>query len=804
MSAFADQTSLFGPDPAGSRFDPSRAVGFVRVAVERGYDRGTSDAALTYALTESDNHAENHADIRPGDLVEVPLGRGNTPTRGIVIDAGGPELLGDVQARAVKPITRLLGSPLTPELVDLARWMSRYYLCPLGMTLGSMIPAAVKQDIGRRRKTVLHAARPLHDPAEDAELTPTARRAWLALGALADPVLPATARDIADAIGERSVAAVNRLVKAGLLSPAPATFVRAREDDADSVFDLAEAPKPTPDQAGAVAAVEATLGAFHRHLLFGVTGSGKTEVYLRLLRAVLDRGQSAVMLVPEIALTPQTAGRVQSRLGRDAVAVLHSGLTAAQRNRAWSRVIEGRCRVVVGARSAVFAPVTDLGLVIVDEEHDGSYKQDQLPRYHARDVAVTRAHRAGCPVVLGSATPSLESWRLARTEGSSLLELPSRVGNARLPEVRVVDMVRESAQAAVGNRPSDPLIGPTLEHALRATLTEGGQAVMLLNRRGYAGVLACPSSGCDYRAACDHCDANLVLHTLAGDATDRPVGGYVRCHHCQAEQRVPRDCPICGKRLRRLGHGTQRAERVLEAITADLDDPHRLEVGRTLARVDADTMRSARDYAETLARFARGELRVLLGTQMIAKGLDVPGVRLVGVISADTALTLPDFRASERTYQLVSQVAGRAGRGEHPGRVIVQTYEPDAEAIRLASRHDYTGFADAELRLRDSVKLPPVWRMARVVCRDRDERRAEGACSAIADAARPILTELGGTLDGPMRCPIARIADHWRYAAELRAPTADAIQRTLRALRDRGLVKADASTAVDVDPVSLM
>lgn len=772
---------------------PAEDATYVRVAVERGFDRGTADATLTYRA-----HDES---VRVGQAVEAPLGRGNTPTRGIVIDTGSHDLLDGFDPAKVKPLIRTLGTPLTPELIELARWLSRYYLCPLGMTLASMIPAAVKQDIGRRPQTLIA---PTQDPSDpiDTKLSPTAKQAWEGIADLSADAFPTTARDLADLIGQRSIAAVNRLIKAGLLAEHQTTTVRARADDTDSVFETQAAPDPTSDQSRAIKAVTASLGTFQRHLLFGVTGSGKTEVYLRLLEAVLARGQTAVMLVPEIALTPQTAGRVQSRLGAGRVAVLHSGLTAAQRNRAWSRVSAGECPVVVGARSAVFAPVENLGLVIVDEEHDGSYKQDQLPRYHARDVAIKRAHQNSCPVLLGSATPSLESWHAARDNRSTLLELPTRVTGAAMPKVRVVDMVAERKvhTEQTGKTPRELVVGPTLARAVRSTLAEGGQIVFLLNRRGFAGMVSCVKASCGWQQMCDHCDAKLVLHK---DAQLRR-GGYVRCHHCQAEQLLPDTCPDCGGPVQLLGIGTQRAEEAIEAITADLPQEQRLIAGDSLVRVDADTMRTARDYFDTLGRFARGGIRALLGTQMIAKGLDVANVRLVGVLSADTSINLPDFRAAERTFQLVSQVAGRAGRGEHAGTVIVQTFEPEAEPITAAARHDFVTFADNELRTRQAVGLPPAWRMARIVCRDTDPIKAEAAAADIAHAARDPVEHLGGQLVGPMPCPIERIADHFRVSVEITTPTAGIMQQALRLLRDQGLVKSDASTAVDVDPVSLM
>jgi len=410
---------------------------------------------------------------------------------------------------------------------------------------------------------------------------------------------------------------------------------------------------------------------------------------------------TAIMLVPEIALTPQTAGRVQSRLGAQNVAVLHSGLTASARHKQWASVASGEARVVVGARSAIFAPMADLGLIVVDEEHDSSYKQDQLPRYHARDAAIKRAQIEDIPVILGSATPSLESWHNAQGGRFSLWEMPERVGGGRLPSVEIVDLGRErrARQQLEGRRPHVlESIGPTLEEAIGETIRDDGQVILLLNRRGYAGYIACPDAGCGYRLECDQCDATMVVHRSGSRR------GYVRCHHCLCEQLRPETCPVCSKRLIDLSVGTQRVEEELESrFGATLG----LRLGETMLRVDSDSMRSAKDYFDTLERFSTGQVRLLLGTQMIAKGLDYPNVRLVGVINADTGLHMPDFRAAERTFQLVSQVSGRAGRGSEPGRVVVQTFAPDEPALTLAARHDFPGFAGSELRQRASANLPP-------------------------------------------------------------------------------------------------
>jgi primosomal protein N' (replication factor Y) (superfamily II helicase) len=551
--------------------------------------------------------------------------------------------------------------------------------------------------------------------------------------------------------------------------------------------------------------VSATLGAFRVHLLRGVTGSGKTEVYLHILEQALAKGYNALVLVPEISLTPQTAARFIARFGLHNVAVLHSGLTAAQRNREWMRAcgdnISGAppARIIVGARSAVFAPLPNIGLIIVDEEHDGSYKQDRLPRYHGRDVAIKRASMCNASVVLGSATPSMESWSAATTGKYSLWHLPTRATGGPLPRVSIVDM-REDRKLRPAKDSHQHLIGPTLEARLRRTLHAKQQAILLLNRRGFASYISCRKPACGFVVCCDQCDTNLVLHKHEGI----PHGGYVRCHHCDSQQLVPQRCPACGDKLHLFAGGTQRLEDELASKFAS----DGLIEGVTFARIDSDTVSGYQDLHDTLQRFHRGDLRVLLGTQMIAKGLDFPNVSLVGVIDADTSLLIPDFRAWERTFQLLTQVAGRAGRSIEnsahalPPTVVVQTNNPLHPAVTLAAKHDYLTFASAELAVRTSAGLPPAARMARIVCRDRvlakAQRAADALAAALSAAAPPSLS-----LRGPLPCAISRIANHFRFSIDLLAPDARSLHLALAALRKQGLLTSDAATAVDVDPIAL-
>ncbi len=772
--------SLFKPD------EPPRATHagpFVRVALERGLDHPDG---LVYAVPAGGSPP------LIGARVEAPLGRGNTPTAGYVIEVLRDAASAGINPARIKPVTRALGGGLPPDLVELARWMARYYCCPIGMVFASMTPAAVRKGIGVVKRTMLQPAPDARRLASTTPLPPTAQEAWNKVERLLDEASrwPIEPRDLARAVGAPTLGPINRLIRAGLLEETSREMVRAAWDD-QPVY---EAPRfaPSDEQRVALDRIESTPDSFAVHLLHGVTGSGKTEVYLAAIERVLARGESAIVLVPEISLTPQTAGRFLSRFGTQGVAVLHSGLTQAQRNQQWSAVASGAARVVVGARSAIFAPTPGkVGLIVVDEEHDTSYKQDQLPRYHARDVAIKRAQIEGRPVLLGSATPSLESFHNATEGRYTLSTMKTRPGGMKLPRVLVVDLIEERRKRPWTER-HVRLLGPTLEGALRKTLADGAQAILLLNRRGYANYICCPDHRCGWVLTCEDCDATMVFHK------DRRLerGGTVRCHHCLAERMLPSSCPMCERKASVFGLGTQRVE---EELVRELPE---LISGDTLLRLDGDTMRAGRDYFTALERFREGRARVLLGTQMVAKGLDFPGVRLVGVVHADTAINLPDFRAAERTFQLVSQVAGRAGRSGTPGIVVVQTLEPNSPAIRHAARHDYEGFAREELSQRREAALPPSTRMARIVVRDEDFTAASARAADLEAALAAHTAKV--FVRGPMPCPLSRIAGKHRIAIELTSQRATDLQAALTALRNLGLVKSDESTAVDVDPVAML
>lgn len=785
---------LFSHDDPHQTEDHAIALGedvvFVRVAIERGLDRM---GGLSYRADDP---------VEVGQRVTVPVGRGNTPTGGYVIQVGGPELIEGISPKRVKPVSQISSTVLPGALIELARWMSVYYMCPLGMVLGSVVPAAVKAQTGRRIKTMLEPTQPPHSDETLSGLTPKAKEAWSQIRELPGETFPIEAKLLAARIGHKSVAAVNKLVGAGLLGEVAVEVIRAPK-----LFDVLDAGDSgthtlTESQQRVVDGIAASFGGFGPHLLHGVTGSGKTEVYIKLIERVLARGQNAIVLVPEIALTPQTAGRFLKCFAHVGVAVLHSGLSRSARNQQWAQAASGKARVVVGARSAVFAPLSDLGLIIVDEEHDGSYKQDQLPRYHARDAAVKRAQIEGCPVVLGSATPALESWANARAKRYALWSMPQRVGTGALPKVQIVNMAGDSermrAPKAFASPAQDFSIGRTLANALTETIRAGAQALLLLNRRGFASVVVSSDRSCGWRLECDQCDTTMVVHR--GSVREQGGRRYVRCHHCLSEQAIPKACPMTGKPVIELGVGTQRVE---DELVYRFGESLGLTAGEGFARVDADTMGRASDYFQVLDRFARGEHRVLLGTQMIAKGLDFPNVSLVGVLSADTALHLPDFRAEERTHQLVSQVAGRAGRGQRPGKVIVQTLNPHSRAIECAARHDYATFANDELTARRLGGLPPATRMVRIVVRDERYDKAHAHALEVAELLREA-SDGRVSVVGPMPGAIARIANHYRFAIEMTCPSPKPMQDAMAKVRERGLLKSDSRVAIDVDPLWLL
>jgi primosomal protein N' (replication factor Y) len=537
----------------------------------------------------------------------------------------------------------------------------------------------------------------------------------------------------------------------------------------------------TGEQAAALGDITAALRTrrFATFLLFGVTGSGKTEVYLRSIETALAEGRSALYLVPEIGLTPLLARRLQARFG-DTLALLHSGLSDAERREQWRRVRDGRTRVVLGARSAVFAPLADPGIVVVDEEHDASYKQDEHPRYQGRDLAILRASRAGAVAILGSATPSMESYRHALEAKYRLLALTGRPGGASLPEVRRVDMRQEFEE--VGR---ETILSRRLLDALRERLERGEQSIVLLNRRGFSTFVLCRA--CGKPIECDACSITLTLHLRAR---------RLRCHYCNAERPVPASCPACGSgHLHFGGTGTERLEETLASL---------LPRAR-IARMDRDTVRGRGSVEALLDRVERREVDILMGTQMVAKGHDFPSVTLVGVLAADALLGMPDFRAGERTFQLLAQVAGRSGRSERPGEVIVQAWDPGHHAVRAACDHDFEAFARDELNYRRMLHYPPFAALALMVFRDREFEAARAGASALAEGLRRLRLP-GLVVLGPAPAPLERLRGAYRVQVMLKGDARAVVRNGVAeaaALLERAGVRSDRVT-IDVDPVSTL
>jgi primosomal protein N' (replication factor Y) len=662
----------------------------------------------------------------------------------------------------VRPITELVDrEPIVPEdLLTLARWISRYYCCSLGEALQGMLPGGVRRG-APRVKVVVRTG--------EGELPKRAKKAAAVLEALGRFDKPPPVRALLDAAGA-SRAALKTLERAGLVR------VETHEDDEDLLAPAGGGNEVPPEletpQRDALAGMRDDLAGprFAVHLLLGVTGSGKTEVYLRAIAETIATGRQAIVLVPEIALTPQTVRRFQARFPR--VEVLHSQQTERTRRQAWKRIRRGDADVVIGPRSAVFAPVPRLGLLVVDEEHESSFKQEHAPRYHARDAGIMRARHAHCPVILGSATPSLESFRNAQKGRYVLHRLPERAKGIPLPPVHVIDMTQSK----------DPLFSRPLRHAVAQTVSRGGQAILFLNRRGFATLVSC--SRCQHRLGCPHCSSTLVFHKNRAKTI---------CHICGHETQVPEKCPDCHRpTLLAIGCGTERVE----------EEAAKAWPGIPIERIDSDAVRGKR-LEDALERFRHGETKVLIGTQMIAKGHHFPRVTLVGIVKADTALHLADFRANERTFGLIAQVAGRAGRGDDGGEVLVQTFNPDHYAIGFATHHDYEGFAAHELEERELLGLPPVRRCALLTFSAEEEEDARAVARGIADLLKPTAAERHVELRGPAKAPLERVRGRWRFMILLLGTEAGGIAHLCRIARAARFPRR-IDLAVDVDPVAVL
>ena len=709
--------------------------------------------------------------LKPGCRVRVPFGRQGVQT-GVCV-----ELKDKSSYPRLRRVDRVLDAEPTYDarMLALGRWMAGYYHCSWGEALAAFLPAGVDPDRAASTYFVVQPTQPPEALREQAaKIAKRASRQARALRVLADvPEGMPQSSLCRQADADSSVLAA--LEGQGFLKR---ERVRAKVDPfRGEAAERDTPPDLTEHQQAALDRLKPFVedAAFQVALLHGVTGSGKTEVYLRVLREVVERRRQGIVLVPEISLTPQTVRRFRARFAH--VAVLHSNLSDRERLAEWRRIRAGKVDVVVGARSAVFAPVPSLGLLVVDEEHETSFKQDNAPRYHARDVGIVRARAEKALVILGSATPSLESLRNTVTGKSIRLSLPCRVRDLPLPRVEILNLGVAMTEAR-----RRVILAPRLERAVRVALKNDEQVILFLNRRGFATFIQCPE--CGFVLRCDQCDVSLTYHSAVNLA---------RCHYCLHEEPPPETCPACASRkIKQLGLGTQRAEEHLRKRFPD----------HVIARMDTDSMRGRGRHAEVLGAFRRGEVHILLGTQMIAKGLDFPNVTVVGVINADTALNLPDFRATERTFQLLAQVGGRAGRGDKGGVVYIQTFSPEHPCIRAAAAHDYNRFAEEELKHRREYGYPPFGRIVRIVCDAKKPEAAEQVATEVAEAIRAAADPNAVQILGPAPAPLAMLRGRTRWHLCVKSKTVRALQQALANLK-RG-PRSGAQITVDVDPLSML
>jgi primosomal protein N' (replication factor Y) len=790
------------------------------------------DQLFTYSLPETLRHR-----VRAGSRIVVPFGP--RKLTGVILRCHD-----EPPSVPTRDALRLIDSEpvLGAELLALGRWISSYYCAPLGEVLRSMLPLASEirrgkiwslTDSGRdaARQLLLETTpddpvvavlrmlekRPLSAaylaktlPLADKAIKSLERKAFIAAEQVQterDPLrapserlrveLTAAVPDLKLNKAERELRAFLELhpgshnlkdVEAAVKNASSAARSLARKSTVTlkpEIAAIASGPIRAPHllnpaQQAAFEQIDQALRAkqYQTFLLHGITGSGKTEIYLNAIETAVAQGRSALLLVPEIALTPAMAGQFFSRFG-ERVAILHSAFTDVERSDQWRRIRSGAASVVVGTRSGVFAPVRNLGLIVVDEEHDGSYKQEENPRYNGRDVAIVRAQAAGACVVLGSATPSLESRFNAERGKYTLLELPGRIEARPLPAVELIDMRQEFLETRKQNTFSRKLL-----EALDKRLASGEQTIVLLNRRGFSSFVACRS--CGERVQCINCSLTLTYHKR-----DRRL----LCHYCGYAAKVPSLCPKCSsEHIYFLGVGSERVEEEL----------HREFPTARIARLDRDTVTGKRQYETILQGFREGNYDVLVGTQMIAKGHDIPNVTLVGVVSADMGLGMPDFRAGERTFQLLTQVAGRAGRGSLPGIVLVQTINPDHYAIRFAAAHDYQGFYDKEIHFRRMMRYPPFSAMANVLVRAEKQEAAMRMSAELGMIMTPMPENL--KIMGPAEAPVPRLKNEFRYQFLIKAANRKALNELLQQIRAFGIQRKWGATAlvIDVDPLTLM
>jgi len=765
-----------------------------------------------------------------GSRVQVPFG----PRRILGVVTAMAEESGQANLKA---IVKIIGGQtlVTPKVLQLARWIGNYYCCAPETALKSVLPEAVRgEDAGWRERL---SVRRLPVTGDFPKLPKRQQAVWkiieergeIRLAELIElaGTTAATVRKLEDCslieitseVSERDPYAREQILPSQplVLNPSQAValaqITRAMGETGvprdsretrwpDPIPGTSALAAPPANPAGSQGPRTGSRFDPKTFLLFGVTGSGKTEIYLQAIAQALEQGKGAIVLVPEIALTPQTVERFKARFSsgklQTLVAVLHSHLSAGERHDEWHKIRQGRARIVIGARSAIFAPVEPLGLIVVDEEHEHTYKQEEAPRYNARDVAVMRGQLENAVVVLGSATPSMESYYNCRRGKFTLLEMPQRVDDQKMPLVRVVDM-RQTRRDGKG----PPIFSPQLKEAITQRLERKEQTILFLNRRGYSSSLLCEK--CGHVCGCPNCSVALTYH--------RPEQ-VLRCHVCGHHERVPPACPnekCKNPGIRYSGLGTQKVEEVLG----------KLFPAARIRRMDADVMKRKDDYRRVLGEFRAGRIDILIGTQMIAKGLHFPNVTLVGIIFADMALHLPDFRAGERTFQLLTQVSGRAGRGDVEGEVFVQAFTPFHPAIQYARRHDFVGFYEQEMEFREQLKYPPAGRAALLTLKGRNEDKVKFSAEHVkrlVEAGAPGTksggatteagTEIGRAISdliiaGPAPAPLLRAENQYRYQILLRTRAMSRLSQLLAQITTGLTLPDDVTLAVDIDPVDL-
>ena len=713
-----------------------------------------------------------------GSRIRVPL-RNRASTGTVVAFISSDEL--GVAGSKIKPISDLISEKpiLTSGLIDLGRWISDYYLAPMESVMRSLIPESVRGENHDFKKLLFVKLKRDFSDEEFELLAKKAPKQAKILLEIRDSKLPVQLSQL----GQGARSSIDSLNKKGFVHVSQE--VSKRDPHAEDQFIPSKPLTLTHPQKDCLERIiHATNDPVNSKplLLHGVTGSGKTEVYLQAIFSVIERGQTALVLVPEISLTPQTVARFKRRFAhiQDQVAVLHSHLSGGERFDEWHKIVEGNAKIVIGARSALFAPLKKLGLIVVDEEHEGSYKQDSSPRYHARDVAVVRAKIEGCSVVLGSATPSLESIHNTKIGKYELIELKERVDNCSLPLIRIIDLKNESRNLSKAGGPA--IISERLRSAINDRLKKGEQTILFLNRRGFATSLSCPS--CGHVCGCPECSVSLTFHRKEEKLI---------CHMCGYQRVAPKKCPECkDPAIRFAGFGTEKVEEVLGKVFPSA----------RIARVDTDTMSRKGALRKTLGDFKAVKLDILVGTQMIAKGLHFPNVTLVGILNADIGLHIPDFRSGERTFQLLTQVAGRAGRGEMEGEVLIQTFTPHSPSVQFARHHDYEGFSDQELEFRKSFSYPPFSHCIILTCRSKNSSLAEFTLQTLH---KRLLKNLPDhiILGEPLPSPLSKAAGQFRFQLMLRSESPRSMSQYIKSIIADLAIPDEVYLAIDVDPLYL-